>query len=155
MVALPRDIWLTTLPNFLPPEHFFCSAKMRNTKKGSRRHPLTTPFLKKKGLSYFPFRSPLLREYETSYSLQSLQSSFFSSAYWDVSLRRVHFSICIEMITFYVIGFPHSEIPGSQVANHLPEAYRRHATSFIVSISQGILHLLVNFVLPNFTKQNK
>ena len=28
-------------------------------------------------------------------------------------------------------GFPHSEISGSKVAWHLPEAYRSHATSFI------------------------
>ena len=30
-------------------------------------------------------------------------------------------------------GFPHSDISGSKVARHLPEAYRSHATSFIVS----------------------
>ena len=45
---------------------------------------------------------------------------------------------------FTLIGFPHSEISGSKVANHLPEAYRRHATSFIVSTSLGIHHLPVN-----------
>ncbi len=28
-------------------------------------------------------------------------------------------------------GFPHSDIFGSKVARHLPEAYRRQATSFI------------------------
>ena len=32
----------------------------------------------------------------------------------------------------YVLGgFPHSDISGSKVARHLPEAYRRQATSFI------------------------
>ena len=31
------------------------------------------------------------------------------------------------------IGFPHSEISGSKVAKHLPEAYRSNATSFIAS----------------------
>ena len=36
------------------------------------------------------------------------------------------------------IRFPHSEISGSKVARHLPEAYRRHAASFIASWSQGI-----------------
>ena len=30
-------------------------------------------------------------------------------------------------------GFPHSEISGSKVAKHLPEAYRSNATSFIAS----------------------
>ena len=29
------------------------------------------------------------------------------------------------------IEFPHSDIPGSKVATHLPEAYRSYATSFI------------------------
>jgi len=52
----------------------------------------------------------------------------------------------VGVIAVYAIEFPHSEIPGSQVANHLPEAYRRHATSFIASISQGILHLLIKFL---------
>ncbi len=42
-------------------------------------------------------------------------------------------------------GFPHSEIPGSKVARHLPEAYRSHATSFIALISQGILRPPINY----------
>ena len=47
------------------------------------------------------------------------------------------------------IGFPHSEITGSKVASHLPDAYRRHATSFITVISQGIHHSLITyFLLP-------
>jgi len=44
------------------------------------------------------------------------------------------------------VGFPHSEIPGSKVGSHLPEAYRRHPTSFIASISQGILHLPIKII---------
>ena len=48
----------------------------------------------------------------------------------------------------YTEGFPHSEISGSQVATHLPEAYRSYATSFIVFLSQGIHHtLLILFLL--------
>ncbi|MBI2035777.1 MAG: hypothetical protein HYT12_03825 [Candidatus Liptonbacteria bacterium] len=35
------------------------------------------------------------------------------------------------IIAFYAIELPHSEISGSQVATHLPEAYRRYAASFI------------------------
>jgi hypothetical protein len=46
-------------------------------------------------------------------------------------------------------GFPHSEISGSKVARHLPEAYRRHAASFIAISSQGIHHTLLNFLLGN------
>jgi hypothetical protein len=44
----------------------------------------------------------------------------------------------------YRIPLPDSEIHGSKVARHLPEAYRSHAASFIASISQGILHLPLN-----------
>ena len=43
-------------------------------------------------------------------------------------------------IEVYSIGFPHSEIPGSKVATHLPEAYRRYAASFIAALCQGIHH---------------
>ena len=42
------------------------------------------------------------------------------------------------------MGFPHSDISGSKVARHLPEAYRRHAASFIASSSQGIHHTLLD-----------
>ncbi len=38
------------------------------------------------------------------------------------------------------MGFPHSEISGSKVAKHLPEAYRSYAASFIVTMCQGIHH---------------
>ncbi len=46
-------------------------------------------------------------------------------------------------------GFPHSDISGSKVARHLPEAYRSHATSFIAISSQGIHHTPLNFLLGN------
>jgi hypothetical protein len=42
------------------------------------------------------------------------------------------------------MGFPHSDIFGSKVARHLPEAYRRHAASFIASSSLGIHHMLLD-----------
>ncbi len=44
------------------------------------------------------------------------------------------------VIADYAMGFPHSEISGSQVATHLPEAYRSYATSFIAIWCQGIHH---------------
>ena len=50
------------------------------------------------------------------------------------------------------LGFPHSEIPGSQVASHLPGAYRRHATSFIASISRDIHHRPLISVVSKFPK---
>ena len=40
----------------------------------------------------------------------------------------------------YSARLPHSEISGSQVATHLPEAYRCYATSFIAFSSLGIHH---------------
>ena len=36
-------------------------------------------------------------------------------------------------IAVYAIGFPHSEISGSSVAQHLTGAYRSYATSFIAT----------------------
>ena len=55
----------------------------------------------------------------------------------------------VGMIRSSRTRFPHSEISGSKVARHLPEAYRSHATSFIASSSQGIHHMLLNFLLGN------
>ena len=46
-----------------------------------------------------------------------------------------------EQLRLDAIEFPHSEIPGSQVATHLPEAYRSYAPSFIALLCQGIHHL--------------
>ena len=39
---------------------------------------------------------------------------------------------------FREAGLPHSEISGSKVDYHLPEAYRRLTASFIASYCQGI-----------------
>jgi len=78
-----------------------------------------------------------------------------------------HFSgyaLCIKCraIQFYCIRFPHSEIPGSKVATHLPETYRRYAASFIASSCQGIhrtplilhpLHETNNFYIVNFVQR--
>ena len=47
------------------------------------------------------------------------------------------------------LRFPHSEISGSKVARHLPEAYRRHAASFIAMLCQGIHHTPLYFPLGN------
>ena len=40
-------------------------------------------------------------------------------------------SYLIDRMSAIADGFPHSDIFGSKVARHLPEAYRRQATSFI------------------------
>ena len=47
------------------------------------------------------------------------------------------------------MGFPHSEISGSKVAWHLPEAYRSFTTSFIATFSLGIHRTPLNFLLRN------
>ena len=39
--------------------------------------------------------------------------------------------------------FPHSDIAGSKVAQHLPAAYRSYATSFIAFRNLGIRHILL------------
>ena len=44
-------------------------------------------------------------------------------------------------------GFSHSEIFGSKVARHFPEAYRSLTTSFIASQSQGIHRMPLKFLL--------
>ena len=52
----------------------------------------------------------------------------------------MHLYVNHRVIAGYAIGFPHSEIPGSQVAQHLPETYRSYAASFIATLCQGIHH---------------
>ena len=56
--------------------------------------------------------------------------------------------IAVQSQRFRSVGFPHSDISGSKVAWHLPEAYRRHAASFIAFQSLGIHHtpLLILFI---------
>ena len=49
----------------------------------------------------------------------------------------------------YSDGFPHSDISGSKVARHLPEAFRSRATSFFASSSQGIHRTPLGFLLGN------
>src|SRR3989344_1625189 len=84
-----------------------------------------------------------------------------------------HFPECASMditprIPACAGGFPHSDIFGSKVNCHLPEAYRRLIASFIASLSQGIhrapltspvrrpeYHIILVFLAPRttFTKR--
>ncbi len=87
----------------------------------------------------FPFRSPLLRECcacARCFIFLRLLRCFTSAGM---------LSHCCELFRITEIEFPHSEITGSKVASHLPDAYRRHATSFIALISQGIRHSLITY----------
>ena len=54
-----------------------------------------------------------------------------------------HPSIALRIIAVYAIELPHSEILGLTVAEHLPEAYRSHAASFVATLCQGIHHMLL------------
>jgi hypothetical protein len=47
-------------------------------------------------------------------------------------------------------GFPHSDISGSKVARHLPEAYRRHAASFITSLESRHPPYALKFLIRKF-----
>ncbi len=55
------------------------------------------------------------------------------------------------MTEVYSAGFPHSEISGSKVARHLPEAYRSRATPFIATSSQGIHRMPLGLLSGNLT----
>ncbi len=81
------------------------------------------------------FRSPLLTECFLVYFPPGTEMFYFPG----FATRLNGESVCKHT------EFPHSEISGSKVARHLPEAYRSHATSFIAISSQGIHHTPLNF----------
>jgi hypothetical protein len=56
----------------------------------------------------------------------------------------------IHRVTVKTAGFPHSDIFGSKVARHLPEAYRRHATSFITSLESRHPPYALKFPIRKF-----
>ncbi len=58
----------------------------------------------------------------------------------------------VGILEVHSSGFPHSDISGSKVARHLPEAYRSHATSFIASESQGIHRTPLRFLAGNVNR---
>lgn len=86
------------------------------------RSPLRKILLK---FRLFPFRSPLLREYDPqSGSLFSLPRATKMFQFARLSSHALYIQAWM-MMTYVTTGFPHSDIPGSQVGCHLPEAYRR------------------------------
>ena len=96
------------------------------------------------GFGLLPFRSPLLRKFYLV-SFPPGNEMFYFPGYA---------SCLIDRIPTEVGGFPHSEISGSKVARHLPEAYRSFATSFIATFSQGIHRTPLNFLLRNLKTTN-
>ena len=134
MVPLSRVLRLTNLClNTLPRQAFLCT---RNAPDVIFLQPLNKNLLR---FGLFPFRSPLLREWfcakaQNFVSFPPLTEMFHFSGFASRQKNR-------DVPIYHRNGFPHSEIPGSQVAKHLPEAYRSHATSFIAAVSRGIHHL--------------
>ncbi len=93
----------------------------------------------------FPFRSPLLREL-----CQTFNSSACFLFLWVLECFTspgAHLDKTRQGLMS--LRFPHSEISGSKVARHLPEAYRRHAASFIAVLCQGIHHMPLYLPLGN------
>ena len=107
---------------------------------------LTTPNLNR--IARHVARYDLDWVWAVSFSLAAtceISIDLFSSWYWNVLLPRVRsYANSAYVIEVHSMGFPHSDISGSKVARHLPEAYRRHAASFIASSSQGIHHTLLD-----------
>jgi hypothetical protein len=85
-------------------------------------------------------RSPLLTECMFVYFPPGTEMFYFPGFAPDIKC---------QVSRFYLEGFPHSDIFGSKVARHLPEAYRCHAASFFALSSQGIHHTPLNFLLGN------
>ena len=122
MVALSRVFLLTKLYlNILPQDY-------------SRRYLLTTPTSAKHWQVWaLPFSLAATKGIKLRFLFLWVLRCFTSPGLPHAVSQRGN-ALLIRA------GFPHSEIPGSKVASHLPEAYRRHATSFIASIFQGIHH---------------
>ena len=74
---------------------------------------------------------------------------FFSTRYWNVLLPWVRTLTKMSESLVKQEGFPHSEISGSKVAWHLPEAYRSFATSFIASLESRHPPYALTFLLGN------
>ena len=93
----------------------------------------------------FRFRSPLLTESHVVFS---------SSGYFDVSVHRVPLlTLCIGVRILEVCssGFPHSEISGSKVICHLPEAYRRlsRLSSPLTAKASAVCAYSLDHITPN------
>jgi hypothetical protein len=87
-----------------------------------------------------PFRSPLLRESREWLSIRTnimRERKATRCCFLFLWVLRC-FTSDKQKDDHFQIGFPHSDISGSKVQNHLPEAFRRLSTSFIAFISQGI-----------------
>ncbi len=60
----------------------------------------------------------------------------------------------IRRVMTKVTGFPHSDISGSKIARHLPEAFRRHAASFITSLESRHPPYALKFPIRKFINHN-
>ena len=127
-------------------------------------HPLRCRFPAASTNNLFFDSSSNLHCYLTtpSYCYEGLGFFLFARRYWGnkyfflfllvlrcFTSQGLHSDFYVGVIEGYSIGFPHSEISGSKVAWHLPEAYRSNATSFLATFSQGIHRTPLNFLLRN------
>ena len=118
--------------------------------------PTTPPLAGWFGL--LPFRSPLLRKCRDRVPYRQASPTQYKIRYWFLFLQVLRCFNSLGLLPakgrvteVYSAGFPHSDVSGSKVARHLPEAFRSRATSFVVSSSQGIHHTPLDFLLRNLT----
>lgn len=102
-----------------------------------RSHP-TTPFFNflrnKKRFGLICFRSPLLTEFLLVSFPRGTEMFHFP---------RYTYAINLHIIEVHSMRFPHSEILGSNIVRHIPQAYRRHTASFVAILNQGIHRMLL------------
>ena len=128
-------------------ERFFNSSAINGTSLPCNPAPhtesptLTLVILCMARFSLLRVRSPLLTECMFVYFPPGTEMFYFPGY-----APRCY----IGVIMVHIMGFSHSDIFGSKVARHLPEAYRRHAASFIAFSSQGIHHTPFKIPIRNF-----
>ena len=109
------------------------------------------------GLGSFRFARRYSGNAKTFYRIGNGRRHSKKSVYWFLFLQVLRcfnslgsLQVLADLMTeVYSAGSPHSDISGSKVARHLPEALRSRATSFIASSSQGIHRTPLGLLLGN------
>ena len=86
-----------------------------------------------------PWHDYACNEIETEFGLFRFRSPLLTKSqlfYFPPVTEMFYFTGCVLYVIHRVSrssrdGFPHSDISGSKITRHLPEAYRRQVTSFI------------------------
>ena len=95
---------------------------------------------------HFPRYAP-----STQFALPILNTKNYKSSLTDIFIDNANWVLGVSI--YHRNRLPHSEISGSKVATHLPEAYRSYAASFIASLCQGIHHLPLFTTFPSLVKR--